>query len=127
MVREHKIPSIRLSELEEDKMLQLMAQHNLKKTALIRKLIMDQKLKPPVIDNTVGMKMLADIRKMGADLNKLGSNVNQIAKHLNEKGLKDEHEDRLNTTLLTMIEEQQELKNGVEQLWQQLSTVLLKK
>jgi len=99
----------------------------MKKTELIRNLIMNAKLKPPIIDKTVGMQMLADIRKMGADLNKLGSNVNQIAKHLNERGLKEGQEERLNSTLLNMIKEQQELKNGVEQLWQQLSTALLKK
>lgn len=128
MTREHKIPSIRLNEIEEDKMYKLMQQHNVSKTQLVRQLIMNAKLKPPVIDKVIGTEMLRDIRKTGADINKLGGNVNQISKFLNkQKDLDKDQLERLNTNLLTIIELQQEMKAEVEKQWQQLSTLLLTK
>lgn len=127
MGRTHAIPAIRLNDVEEDKLYRLMQQHNMKKTELIRKLIMNARLKAPVIDKDVGLQMLTDIRKVGTDLNKMGNNLNQIAKHLNEKGLKEEHAERLNKTLHGMIKEQQDLKEEVLKQWQQLSTLLQSK
>ncbi|HES8074026.1 TPA: plasmid mobilization relaxosome protein MobC [Streptococcus pyogenes] len=88
---------------------------------------MNARLKAPVIDKDVGLQMLTDIRKVGTDLNKMGNNLNQIAKHLNEKGLKEEHAERLNKTLHGMIKEQQDLKEEVLKQWQQLSTLLQSK
>ncbi|MCM3541302.1 hypothetical protein [Priestia endophytica] len=127
MARQNSIPSIRLDDLEENKLMQLMEQHNMKKTELVRSLIMNAKLKPPLIDKTVGMQMLEDIRKVGTEVNRMGVNINHIAKHLNQQGLKDEHAERLNNTLFQMVKEQQDLKEEVNKVWQQLSTLLAKK
>ncbi|RAS77456.1 plasmid mobilization relaxosome protein MobC [Priestia endophytica] len=127
MARQNSIPSIRLDDLEENKLMQLMEQHNMKKTELVRSLIMNAKLKPPLIDKTVGLQLLEDIRRVGTEVNKMGVNVNQIAKHLNQQGLKDEHAERLNNTLFQMVKEQQDLKEEVNKVWQQLSTLLAKK
>ncbi|RAS81762.1 plasmid mobilization relaxosome protein MobC [Priestia endophytica] len=127
MARQNSIPSIRLDDLEENKLMQLMEQHNMKKTELVRSLIMNAKLKPPLIDKTVGLQLLEDIRRVGTEVNKMGINVNQIAKHLNQQGLKDEHAERLNNTLFQMVKEQQDLKEEVNKVWQQLSTLLAKK
>ncbi|AWG44861.1 hypothetical protein BEH_26645 (plasmid) [Priestia filamentosa] len=127
MARQNSIPSIRLDDLEENKLMQLMEQYNMKKTELVRSLIMNAKLKPPLIDKTVGMQMLEDIRKVGTEVNRMGVNINQIAKHLNQQGLKDEHAERLNNTLFQMVKEQQDLKEEVNKVWQQLSTLLAKK
>ncbi|MFP7487907.1 plasmid mobilization relaxosome protein MobC [Priestia filamentosa] len=127
MARQNSIPSIRLDDLEENKLMQLMEQHNMKKTELVRSLIMNAKLKPPLIDKTVGLQLLEDIRRVGTEVNKMGVNINQIAKHLNQQGLKDEHAERLNNTLFQMVKEQQDLKEEVNKVWQQLSTLLAKK
>ncbi|RAS77944.1 plasmid mobilization relaxosome protein MobC [Priestia endophytica] len=127
MARQNSIPSIRLDDLEENKLMQLMEQHNMKKTELVRSLIMNAKLKPPLIDKTVGLQLLEDIRRVGTEVNKMGVNINQIAKHLNQQGLKDEHAERLNNTLFQMIKEQQDVKEEVNKVWQQLSTLLAKK
>jgi AraC-like DNA-binding protein len=80
LMRGHSIPAIKLNEEEKEKLEELIEHYNLKRTSLIRKFIMDGRVKPPLIGKEAGVELLVNLRKIEAELSRLSNNMQKISK-----------------------------------------------
>ncbi|MDM8151473.1 hypothetical protein SAMN04487776_104336 [Priestia megaterium] len=120
-MRGHSIPAIKLNEEEKEKLEELIEHYNLKRTSLIRKFIMDGKVKPPLIGKEAGVELLVNLRKIEAELSRLSNNMHQIAKYLHKPKDKQNHSQNLEEILLEMMKKQKHVQEDVETISEQLS------